>query len=186
MKKYFNELNDKEKEKILEKNNKLFEELSDYIYEDKLYCQSEEIEDLFGKDWSSYIAYHDNYSSFYLVIKNWEMFINNLDRDYLTTEGIELYDYIMNKKNILDNMEWGTDNYYNLEEHLENKSQELLDICESRLHDYEKYHDFEECCYYLLGANYDNTLENCYIIIDDKGSTDYILYEDIAYTKSYE
>lgn len=186
MKKYFKELNDKEKEKILEKNNKLFEELSNYIYEDKMYCQSEEIEDLFGKDWHRYIAYYDNYSSFYLSIKNWEMFINNLDRDYLTTEGIELYDYIMSKKNILDNMEWGTSNYYNLEEHLENKSQELLDICESMLHDYENYPDFEECYNYLIDGIYDNNVEYCYINVDDKGNTDYILYEDISYTKSYE
>lgn len=186
MKKYFKELNDKEKEKILEKNNKLFNELSNYIYEDNMYCQSEEIEYLFGKDWHRYIAYYDNYSSFYLSLKNWEKFIDNLDRDYLTTEGIELYDYIINKKSILDNMEWGTDNYYNLEEHLENKSQELLDICENMLHDYENYPDFEECYNYLLGTTYDDILENCYIIIDDKGSTDYILYEDIAYTKSYE
>lgn len=186
MKKYFKELNDKEKEKILEKNNKLFEELSNYIYEDKMYCQEEDAENMFGKNWYKYIDYYDNYSSFYLSLKNWEMFINNLDRDYLTTEGIELYDYIMNKKNILDNMEWGTDNYYNLEEHLENKSQELLDICESMLHEYENYPDLEECYNYLLYSTYDDTLENCYIIIDNKGSTGYILYEDIAYTKSYE
>ena len=186
MKKYFKELNDKEKEKILEKNNKLFNELSNYIYEDKMYWQEEDSENMLGKNWHKYIAYYDNYSSFYLRLKDWEMFINNLDRDYLTIEGIELYDYIMNKKNILDNMEWGTDNYYNLEEHLENKSQELLDICESMLHEYENYPDFEECYNYLLDTIYDNTLEDCYIIIDDKESTDYILYEDIAYTKSYE
>lgn len=184
MKKYFKELNDKEKEKILEKNNKLFEELSNYIYEDKMYCQSEYAEDLFGKDWASYIAYYDNYSSFYLSIKNWEKFIDNLDRDYLTTEGIALYDYIMNKKNILDNMEWGTDNYYNLEEHLEKKSQELLDICESMLHSYEEYPDFEEVYDYILDNFY--LYENCYIKVDKKGKTDYILYKDISYTKSYE
>lgn len=186
MKKYFKELSDKEKEKILEKNNKLFDELSQYLYEDKMYWQEEDADNMFGKNWNRYIDLKDNYNSFYLRIINWEEFINNLDKDYLTQEGIVLYNYIQDKKEVLNNMEWGTDNYYNLEKHLENKSQELLDICESRLHDYEKYPDFNECYNYLLGATYDNTLENCYIIIDDKGSTDYILYEDIAYTKSYE
>ena len=186
MKKYFNKLNQEEIRKVLEKNEKLFDELSQHLYEDKMYWQKEDSENMLGKNWHKYIDYYDNYSSFYLSLKNWEMFINNLDRDYLTTEGTELYDYIMNKKNILDNMEWGTDNYYNLEEHLEKKSHELLDICESMLHEYENYPDFEECYNYLLGTTYDDTLENCYIIIDDKGSTDYILYEDIAYTKSYE
>ena len=50
MKKYFKELNDKEKKKILEKkNNKLFEELSNYIYEYKMYCQEEDSENILCK-----------------------------------------------------------------------------------------------------------------------------------------
>lgn len=186
MKKYFNELNQEEIRKVLEKNEKLFDELSQYLYEDKMYWQEEDADNMFGKNWNRYIDYNDNYSSFYLRVIDWEEFINNLNRDYLTQEGIDLYNYIQDKKEVLDNMEWGTDNYYNLEEHLEKKSQELLDICESMLHEYENYPDFEECYNYLLDTLYDDTLENCYIIIDNKGSTDYILYEDIAYTKSYE
>ena len=39
MKKYFNELNQEEIRKVLEKNDKLFYELSNYIYEDKMYWQ---------------------------------------------------------------------------------------------------------------------------------------------------
>lgn len=184
MKKYFNELNQEEIRKVLEKNEQLFDELSQYLYEDKMYCQENQSDYMFGKNWGSYIYFEDCYSSFYLRIKDWKEFINNLDKDYLTQEGIDLYNYIQDKKEILNNMELYSENYYNLEEHLEKKSQELLDICENMLHSYENYPNFEEVYDYILDNFY--LYENCYIKVDKKGNTDYILYKDIAYTKSYE
>lgn len=184
MKKYFNELNQEEIRKVLEKNEQLFDELSQYLYEDKMYCQEEDAKLMFGKNWYKYIDYNDHYSSFYLRVIDWEEFINNLDKDYLTQEGIDLYNYIQDKREVLNNMEWGTDNYYNLEEHLEKKSQELLDVCENMLHSYEGYPDFDECYDYII--NNLDLYEDCYINVDKKGNTDYILYQDISYTKSYE
>ena len=184
MKKYFNELNQEEIRKVLEKNETLFDELSQQLYEDKMYCQEKEGNSIFGNNWYKYIDYNDNYSSFYLRLKDWEEFIDNLDKDYIPQEGIDLYNYIQNKKAVLNNMELGTDNYYNLEEHLEKKSQELLDICENMLHSYENYPNFEEVYDYTLDNFY--LYENCYINVDKKGNTDYILYQDIKYTKSFE
>lgn len=184
MKKYFNELHQEEIRKVLEKNELLFNELSQYLYEDKMYWQEEDADNMFGKNWNRYINFKDNYNSFYLRIIDWEEFINNLDKDYLTQEGIDLYNYIQDKKEILNNMELYSENYYNLEEHLEEKSQELLDICEYMLHEYEKYPDFDECYNYIVD-NLD-LYEDCYINVDKKGNTDYILYQDIAYTKSFE
>lgn len=184
MKKYFNELNQEEIRKVLEKNETLFDELSRQLYEDKMYCQENEADYMFGEKWGKYIDYNNHYSSFYLSLKDWEEFIDNLDKDYIPQEGIDLYNYIQNKKAVLNNMELSTDNYYNLEEHLEKKSQELLDICENMLHSYENYPNFEEVYDYILDNLY--LYENCYINVDKKGNTDYILYQDIKYTKSFE
>lgn len=184
MKKYFKDLNQEEIRKVLEKNELLFDELSQHIYEDKMYCQEKEADHMFGEKWGSYIYFGDHYSSFYLRIKDWKEFINNLDKDYLTQEGIDLYNYIQDKKEIFNNMELYSENYYNLDDHLYKKSQELLEICENILHDYERYPDFDECYDYIV--NNLDLYEDCYIKIDKKGKTDHILYKDISYTKSYE
>lgn len=186
MKKYFKDLNKEEIKLVLEKNEQLLDEVRQALYEVNMDCQSEDADLILGKNWHKYVEYRDNYSSFYLTLKDWTQFINNVDQDYLTQDGIELYNYINDKMKVLDDMDWHSDNYYNLELHIEDKCEELLQLIENMLHTYEEYPDFEDCYNYLLDGIYDNNMESCYIDVDKKGNTDYILYEDIAYTKSYE
>lgn len=177
---YLKDMEYEDLKKLIENNKEFIEEHADRLYEDNMFWQEEEGNNMFGNDWYKYIELRDNYDSFYLRLRDWNKFIDNLDSDYLCNKGIELYNYIMEKKKIFDSMEPYTDRYDNLEEHLENKCEELLEICEGQLHEYEKYPSEDEivdaiidCEWYLEREYYtdENMKKICY---------------DVAYTKTFE
>lgn len=181
MKKYLKELNDSELKQVIKSNNKLQEEISRILYENNMECQEDEGNLLLGSNWNQYIDIKDNYSSFYLVLRNWREFIDNIDSAYLCEKAIDLYNYIIRKKEIYENMNPYNDHFNSLNEHLEKKSKELLKIIEDQLHEYEEFPTDEDIFYYLID-DINEVYQNCYIIPEEKN---YILYEDISYIKRY-
>ena len=150
------------------------------VHEDNMFWQEEEGKNMFGNEHYKYIDIRDNYSSFYLVLKDWHKFIDNLDKDYLCVEGLELYDYIIKKRDILYNMSMYSDRYDDLECHLEKKCIELLKICEKQLHEYEEFPSNEE----VVNAILDNEwyLDKEYDTYENKHN----IYVDVAYTTTYK
>lgn len=176
---YLKDLSREELFDLCIKNDNFMEQFYERVQEDNMFWQEEESNNMFGKEWHRYIDCHDNYDSFYLRLRDWYKFISNLDSDYLCSEGLELYKYIMKKKKIFDSMTQYTDRYDNLEEHLENTCADLLEICEGQLHEYEKYPSFDE----VFDAMYDCEwqLEKDYYT-DEKHEK---VYLDVAYTKTF-
>lgn len=90
--KKLHELSLDELKALYEKNNGFQSEVWDCVYQNNMYCQSDEYDQLFGKD-NRTIEYHNHYSSFYLTVSNHENFINEInDPDILTVEGREFYE----------------------------------------------------------------------------------------------
>lgn len=168
--------------KLLDNNSKLEEKVYEYYYEDTMFQQEEFGTCCLGEKHYNWIDFHDNYNSFYLRLKNWDKFIMNIDSDYLDTKELELYNYIMQKRDVLYNMCQYSDNYDRLEEHLENKCDELLELIENDLHDYENY-NFEDIKDYFIDTCMINGWFNDLYFY--KNRYDYTLYEDISYSKSY-
>lgn len=183
MKKYFKEMSTDEKVNIIMNNDKLRRKMEEHYYTDLMEQQAENGELMLGKEYWRYIDIRDNYSSFYLVLKDWNKFLDNLDKDYLCDNGLDLYNQIMVLKNEYDNIDIieNEDRFNELEEILEDKCKELLKICEEQLHQYETYtdEDLKEDITFQLEEN--NVNENLYIIDDDTSK----VYEDISYTKTY-
>ena len=184
MKRYFKDMETDEKIEIILNVDDLKYKVGDKYYEELMFRQEEEHELMFGKDSYKYIDIRDNYNSFYLVLKDWNKFLDNLDKDYLCNNGLDLYNQIMVLKNEYDNIDMveNEDRYDELEELLEEKCKELLDICEQQLHEYETYNDDDLKDYLSFQLEENNMYEDLYIIDDDKTK----VYEDIAYTKTYD
>lgn len=186
MKKYFKDMSIDEKLDIIMNNEELRNKEGEYYYEDLMFSQEEEGKLMLGKDWYNYIDMRDNYSSFFLILKDWHKFIDNVDKDYLSQEGIDLYDEIIK---IYD--EWGNMVIYTdedeekqeqLEEQLEDKCKDLLKICEKCLHQYEDFteDDLKYQVQFRL-EEYSEEFDDYYIIDDDTSK----VYQDISYTKTY-
>ena len=183
MKKYINELETEERDKIIKMNQKLIYQLLDNLYEYEMDRQYEEGQLLLGENSYKYIDIKDDYSSFFLVLKDWEKMIDNIDPDYIAAdEARKLYNYIKNKKNVLYNMDYYSLDYERLNEHLESKSKELLKQLEEQLHEYEKAPDEDDAIQY---ADEMEQLEDYYIEIKEDGSTDNVIRKDIAYTECF-
>lgn len=176
---YLKDLNEQELRQLCENNDAFMEQYYERVQEDNMFWQEEESNNMFGKEWHRYIDCHDNYSSFYLRLRDWYKFISNLDSDYLCDEGLKLYDYIMKKKNIFDNMEPYTNRYDNLEEHLEKTCADLLEICEGQLHEYEEYPSFEDVFTNMIDCDWYK--EEDYYTDEDMKK----IYLDVAYTKEF-
>ena len=175
MKKFIKDMDQKEIEKCLQVNNEFYNLVYNDLYENDMDCQYEEGKLLFGENCHKYIEIHNHYSSFFLTLINWYEFIENLDKDYLCQNGIDLYNEIIKLKKEYENISCETEeeeNRYNeLEEELENKCKDLLEICEDQLHEYEKGdYSMEDMIDYVMNSwGY----EDFYILGED-----YILYQD--------
>lgn len=183
MKKYIKELNKDQLIELIGKNEKLYNKLAESFYETQMDMQSEDTENMFGKDYHRWIEYRDNYNSFYFIIKDWRKFIENLDTDYLDDENIKIANYIEKKIDVLDSMEYGCENYWRLDEYLEKKAKEVLDFCEKSLHGYEEYPSIEDV---VVDAIDNDLLENYYIELDENGNTDNVIKLDVNYTETFD
>lgn len=175
MKKFIKDMNSEEIKKCLQENNKFYNLVYNDMYESDMECQYEESKLMFRKDHYKYIEYHDNYSSFFLTLINWQQFIDNLEKDYLCQDGIALYNEIIELKKEYENISLETfeeeERYYFLEGKIETMCKDLLEICENQLHEYEKAdYSFEDLIDYVMNSC---KYEEFYII-----ASDYVLYHD--------
>lgn len=183
MKKYIKELNKDQLIELIGKNEKLYNKLAESLYEAQMYMQSEDAENMFGKDYHRWIEYRNNYNSFYFILKDWRKFIVNLYTDYLDEENIKIVDYIDKKIDVLDSMEYGCENYWRLDKYLEKKAKEVLDFCEKILHEYEEYPSIENT---VVDAIDNDLLEDYYIELDENGNTNNIIKLDVSYTETFD
>lgn len=189
MKKYFiKNLKKEEKEKIIENNEKLQNEIYDILYEDNMNYQYELGEILLNdKENKKNYKICDNYTSFYLKILNGTKFLENIHFDelknYFNLEDIKQIENIEKKykKNLkyYNNCNYGSDNFYKYEENIENLAIELLKIIETNLHEYENI-CFEDVKQYFID-DINEYWQNCYIL----NKKDFVLYEDIKQIKKY-
>ena len=77
---------------------------------------------MLGKEQWHYIDIKDDYNSFFLVLKSWHKFIDNLDKDYLCDKGLQLHSEIIKLKEEYDNID------IDLNEERFNKLEEELEI----------------------------------------------------------
>jgi hypothetical protein len=182
MKKYFKDLDTDKKLEIILNNNDLNELVSQDYYEYNMQMQEEEGELMFGKDSHKYIEIRGNYDSFYLRLLNWQKFIENLDKDYLCSKGIDLYNNIIELKKEYESIDISEEEerFDILEEELEAKCRELLEICENQLHEYEQYNE-EDLKEFVRFNLEENDLFSDFYIIDNDYSK---VYSD--YTKTYK
>lgn len=183
MKKIFiNELETDKRNELIKKNSKLMQRLGEYLHEDQLFQQGEAFDLIMNKEAQKAIQYHDNYNSFYYTLENWRKFIINIDKDYLSSDAEKIYNHIMEKIETLDNMDPYSENYYNLDEHLEEETKKVLEDVEDYLHSFEEYPDEDDAIQY---ADEMDQLENYYIEQHDDGTTDNVIRLDIAFTETY-
>lgn len=167
--------NDEILKKILENNesfkNTIWEDYFDYC----MRAQEDEFYYMFGQNWRNYIDIKDNYNSFYLRLKNCYEFFKNLDSGYLYGKGLILYQDLSEK---FEKIEYLSESE---EEEFESQCVELLEICENQLHRWENLKE-EDMVEYFLEEIQQGYFENLYYY---KDKNDYILYEDISYTKCW-
>lgn len=102
---YINELETEKRNKLIKNNKKLMDMLERDLYEYNMMLQEEEAREMFGADNHKYIDIRNHYSSFYLVLKDWRRFMDNLDSDYLSPEAITLYNKIKKYIEKLDSLD---------------------------------------------------------------------------------
>lgn len=180
---YINDLETSKRNEIIKLNKKLMDLLERDLYEYNMFLQGKEAREMFGADNHRYIDIRDNYSSFYLVLKDWRKFIENLDSQYLwTDEAIALYNKIKKYVEKLDSLDEDDTKYESLYDIIELECKDLLKECEEQLHTYEEYQGEDEAIRYTDEME---QLEEYYIEIRDDGTTDNVIKKDIAYTEAY-
>lgn len=183
MKKIFiNDLDTEKRNYLIKLNKKLINQLLEELYEVQMDQQLDCLECCINKEGQKAIEYHGNYSSFYYTIKDWRKFINGIDKDYLSTEGLEIYNNIMKKIDNLDNLDPYSDEYYNLDAELEEESKKVLKDLEDLLHSYEDYPDEDDAIQY---ADEMERLNDYYIEEREDGTSDNVIRLDIAFTECF-
>ena len=82
------------------------------------------------------LKYHDHYSSFFFTISDREKFIDSMhDSDFYS--GMDIVEKVYEKQQVLNGMDYDNKNYDLLDEWLDRKAAELLEIYETDLHAYE-------------------------------------------------
>lgn len=165
-----------ELKKILFKNTKMVEEITSAVIQCKMEEQEEYGRLMLGNNFHKYIELRDNYNSFFLRLKDWNEFFNNLDREYLNVEGIEMYNKIKKDIEIYENEE-DEDKRYEQEEQIEKDCELLLKICENILHEFEEYPTDEEIIEHFIYNEID--FYDYYVDNND------VICLDIAYTKKF-
>lgn len=170
---YFKELDTKTKIDIIMNNEELYNITCQRYYEQQMENQLEEGNLMFGSDHTKWIDIRDHYSSFYLVLKDWYKFIENLDKDYLCQDGIDLYNQIIPLKEKYESVECYSEEFNELEDKLETLCKELLEICEKQLHEFENYNN-EDIKEYLKFELEENNLYEDYYIFNNQKQTVYV------------
>lgn len=178
------ELEEEKRNELIKKNKKLIDRLQSDLYEYEMFIQQEEGELMLGKDKYKYININDHYSSFYLTLKDWHKFIENVNNEYFSSdEQTKLYNEIIKEQKELDNIEDPySDEFNDLENEIEEKCKKLLKLCEDQLHVYEEYPTEDDAIQY---ADEMEQLEEYYIEEREDGTTDGVIRKDISFTECY-
>ena len=179
---YINNLDTEKRNYIIKLNKKLIDQLQEDLYDSQMDCQYIESKNIMNDKALRSITYHDHYSSFYYTLNDWRAFITNIDPDYLSTEAREIYDYIIEKINILDNIYPYSERFYNLDEHLEKESKKVLKDIEDLLHSYEDYPSEDDAIQY---ADEMERLDDYYIEEREDGTSDNVIRLDVAYVETF-
>lgn len=179
---YINNLDTEKRNYLIKLNNKLINQLQEELYEVQMDQQLECFECMLDKTGRDALEYHDHYSSFYYTIKDWRKFIDGLDKDYLSTEGLNTYNNIIEKMNELDAIYPYSDRYYDLDAELEEESKKVLTDVEDLLHSYEDYPSEDDAIQY---ADEMEHLNDYYIEEREDGTSDNVIRLDIAYTECF-
>lgn len=179
---YINDLENSRRNEIIKLNKKLMDLLQHDLYESNMFLQEIEGREMFGADSYRYIDIRDHYTSFYLVLKDWRKFIDNLDYHYLSVEAAALYNKIIKYIEKLDSMDEDDTKYDALYDTIELDCRDLLKACEDQLHVYEEYPSEIDAISY---AEEMEQLEEYYIEVQDDGTSDNVIRKDIAYTETY-
>lgn len=178
-------INDLPKEKrnnIIKLNSKLIYKLIDDLYDVQMDQQRETLDLALDKEAQQAIDYHDNYSSFYYTLKNWRKFINGVHKDYLSPDGLNIYNNIIEKMKELDEMDPYSDEYYSLDAELEEECKKVLKDIEDLLHSYEDYPSEDDAISY---ADEMEQLDSYYIEEREDGTSDNVIRLDIAYVETF-
>ena len=179
---YINDLDTTRRNGIIKLNTKLMQMLQTELYQHNMFLQEEEGREMFGADSYRYIDIRDHYTSFYLVLKDWRKFIDNLDKNYLSPKATTLYNEIIKDIKKLDEIDEDSEKYNMCCDWIELDCKKLLKCCEEQLHIYEEYPSENEAIIY---ADEMEQLEDYYIEEREDGTTDNVIRKDIAYTETY-
>ena len=164
---YINNLNEKELEKIFNINKKLQDKIFESVCQNNIDYQNFLSTEFFGNNFFEYLKINDNYSSFFITIKNTIKFFENLNitnSDYLSEddskEYIKLYKKAKKYYNYLDRCSFYSDNYYKNENLLEETCEEILKILEKELHLLEDI-NYNEVLDYSLILFHNHLLHEC-------------------------
>lgn len=140
--KLLHELTREELKTLYEKNHDFQSQIWESVYADNMYWQSEEYKQLFGED-NRAIEYHDHYTSFYLTIRNHDIFIENInDPDLLIESNRKLYDKAKELAEKWNNMDYDEqDENGEVYDELEKVQNELIDGITEQLRAYEDISD---------------------------------------------
>ena len=183
MKKYrlLRELNQDELKRVFENNNKLQVEVIEDIEESEMFWISEYLDPIKKSlsDWS--IGFHNHN---YIKIKDTRLFLEGLE---LIQESFELLrgslteeiKKVIEKLNVLYDMDYNNRNYHNLEDWIDNKVECLANELVKSFNSLTDYNSGDIESYFLDFYVEERMHKDFYI------DRDFILYQDVAYTKSY-
>ena len=177
--KRLNELDENELKQVFDKNNILKSELYDKQFEMQMDMQEDIGKYLMGSA-EKYIRICDNYNSFYLKLVDGIKFLENINlenlKDYNITTDKEIKEY---KKalNYYYHCNYGSDRFYDWEEKIENIAKGILKELERYLHEFEDIDEAE--VFEMFVEDISEGVYRNYYIKDN----DYIVYEDVAYTR---
>lgn len=192
-KKYVEELNVIELEEVYKNNGLLANEVIDYMYESENSYVREQMQ--YIKDSLTGWAISDTSPSYITVdegkMREFLEDVEHIQKDYglLNIDEEEHLTNAQNKLAELENVETYTKDYNTLESELSRLIEEVADTVAKNLESYiQGVHNIKNQIEYFM-VFYSEVVLNkeCYIIIDENGTSDYVLHEDvISYTKSYE
>lgn len=183
---YLKDIKDNEEllKEVFNSNEELENECYKYAYEINMEQQLEFGQLCLGDNYNDYISIMDNYSSFYLVLKDSVRFIENIDKDYLTIEEEKLYNKALKALERRNNADMYNDRYDRFKKYdteLSKLAEELLDLIEEDLHAYENIDEETALENFIFNLQNNDMYEDLYYY-EGEG---YNLYEDISYTKNW-
>ena len=183
--KYLHELNDNELRKVFDRNDKLQEAVYDRMYDNANYWVTEKL-DCWSRGAIDYCIGYDRGA--YLRCTDRALFVSGIERlqDEYCFLSDKYNDTIVYTEKLLDRLDvisvWDDKNYERIVVRIDELIEELEDAC------FRQFMSEYECCFetenqlnYFLNYGIEDVLPVGNYYVDDN----YILYENVAYTRCY-